>query len=788
MFSGYNYSFLILTLTTNKNMMKRLLSVVVAAVAIQAAVGAKTKKKPVAPKTTTIEIINKVNDHWQATHKAEVKAFWDDAAYFTGNMEAYKLTGNARFLEYSDRWARHNHWSGATETDHKKWLYRNYGESQQHVLFGDWQICFQTYLDMYAMNPDAYKIARAKEVMDRECAMSETDFWWWADALYMVMPVMTKLYKATGDTKYLDKLYDNFCFADSLMFDSEAGLYFRDGRYVYPKHKTDSGKKDFWARGDGWVLAGLAKVLTDMPQDYKHRQLFVSRFRQLAASVAKCQQKEGYWTRSMLDPEQAEGPETSGTAFFTYGLLWGMNHGLLDRATYEPVVDKAWQYLVGTALQTDGSVGYVQPIGDRAVKGQQLSAKSVTNFGTGAFLLAACEKVRFDDGSVNATDDKAFTLTFRNDTPDLRHEVVELDAQAVFSRLGISGGRQFCVFNSVNQEQTYQLTYDGKLLLDVSVRPGCQAVYTVKKGVPAVYHNTCYGRLYPERLDDIAWENDYGAYRCYGPALQQRGERSFGYDVWVKNTPDLVVEERYHIEEVMHAKQKPFRGVNKAAVDSIEHIMSYHLDHGYGLDAYGVGASLGCGTPALMDGDNILFPYCYHTYRILDNGPLRFTVELEYNPVKLLGDTAVVEHRIVSLDKGSNFNRTTVWYDGLTRPATFCSGLVLHTADTTSVKLGNDYVAYADPSDKPAAHNFQTFMGVVFPSGGVTSTVTKAGANGSDIAGHLLCRKSSLGVGEKITYYFGTSWSKYDCRSIGEWLLRIDALRTAVGAPLKAEF
>lgn len=768
-------------------MIKRLFPLFLAFATIPMMAGAKAKKKAATAKPATLEIINKVNDHWQATRKAEVKAFWDDAAYFTGNMEAYQLTGNASYLEYSDRWARHNNWSGATEKNHSKWLYRNYGESQQHVLFGDWQICFQTYLDMYAMNPDGYKIARAKEVMDWMCDMKETDFWWWADALYMVMPVMTKLYKTTGDTKYLDKLYANFCFADSLMFDSEAGLYFRDGRYVYPKHKTDSGKKDFWARGDGWVLAGLAKVLTDMPQDYAHRSLFEQRFRTLAASVAKCQQKDGYWTRSMLDPEQAEGPETSGTAFFTYGLLWGMNHGMLDRATYEPVVNKAWAYLIGTALQSDGSVGYVQPIGDRAVKGQQLSAKSVTNFGTGAFLLAACEKLRFDEGSVNPKDDKAFTVTFRNDTKDLRHEVAEIDAKTVFARLGISGGRQFRVFNSLGQEVAYQLTHDGKVLVDVSVRPGCKAVFTIKKGIPAVFRNTCYGRMYPERLDDIAWENDFGAYRCYGPALQRNKEKSYGNDVWVKNTPELVVEDRYHTEVVMHNMQKPLRGVNKAAVDSIESLMTYHLDHGYGLDAYGVGASLGCGTPALMDGDKILFPYCYRTYRLLDNGPLRFTVELEYNPVKLLGDTAVVEHRIISIDKGSNFNRTTVWYDGLTSPAAFCSGMVVHSADTTSVSLGSDYVAYADPSDKPADNNFQTFIGVVFPDGGVQTMANKSGANGSDIAGHLICHKPSLAAGERCTYYFGSAWSKYDCRSMAEWLLRIAALRNAVAAPLKAE-
>ena len=296
-------------------------SLAVALLLIPASGEAKAKKKQSAPQLSAIELIDKVNSHWQAANKPEVNAFWDNAAYFTGNMEAYKLTGDARYLEYSDKWARHNKWSGATESDPQKWQYKTYGEDQQHVLFGDWQACFQTYIDMYEMNPDQYKIARTREVMDRMCAMTETDFWWWADALYMVMPVMTKMYKITGDLKYLDKLYANFKFADDLMFDKETHLYYRDGKYIYPKHKTEAGKKDFWARGDGWVLAGLAKVLTDMPSSYDKRPFFELRFRQLAEAVSKCQQPEGYWTRSMLDPKQAEGPETSGTAFFTYGLL-----------------------------------------------------------------------------------------------------------------------------------------------------------------------------------------------------------------------------------------------------------------------------------------------------------------------------------------------------------------------------------------------------------------------------------------------------------------------------------
>lgn len=208
------------------------------------------------------------------------------------------------------------------------------------------------------------------------------------------MPVMTKMYKLTGDKQYLDKMYDNWQYANSIMYDKETGLYFRDGKYIYPKHKTNAGKKDFWARGDGWVVAAFAKILKDLPKSDKHRKTYIQYYKKIVKGVANCQQEEGYWTRSMLDPEQAPGRETSGTALFAYGIQWGINNGYLPAKKYQKVVDKAWEYLATVALQPDGTVGYVQPIGEKAIPGQVVNQKSVTNFGTGAFLLAACEYAR----------------------------------------------------------------------------------------------------------------------------------------------------------------------------------------------------------------------------------------------------------------------------------------------------------------------------------------------------------------------------------------------------------
>ncbi|MFD2286339.1 glycoside hydrolase family 88 protein [Pedobacter petrophilus] len=368
----------------------KLLQVVTALILLLAVV----KETTAQTKETILSQLNLANNYWQATNKPQVRAFWDHAAYQTGNMELYALGKNEAYRKYAEDWAEHNQWMGAKSSDQSKWKY-SYGETDDYVLFGDWQICFQTYIDLYNLQPAAYKIARAKEVMQFEISTAKNDYWWWADGLYMVMPVMTKLYKLTGDQKYSEKLFEYFMYANSIMYDQEEKLYYRDAKYIYPKHKSTNGKKDFWARGDGWVFAGLAKVLKDLPENDPHRKEYLTKYKNMAKAIAKSQQKEGYWTRSMLDPEHAPGAETSGTAFFTYGLLWGINNGHLKAKTYLPTAKKAWKYLSETALQPDGKIGYVQPIGEKAIPGQVVNASSTSNFGVGAFLLAGCEMYRY---------------------------------------------------------------------------------------------------------------------------------------------------------------------------------------------------------------------------------------------------------------------------------------------------------------------------------------------------------------------------------------------------------
>ncbi len=377
------------------------------------------------------------------------------------------------------------------------------------------------------------------------------------------------------------------------------------------------------------------------------------------------------------------------------------------------------------------------------------------------------------------------TVTVTNQERQQRQQLVEVNAQEVFSKLGIApADKKVVVTNALGQEVPYQLTFDGLLLIDAAVRPCGEAVYNIAKGTPQEMKTFVCGRQYPERVDDIAWENDRTAYRIYGPALQRSGERAFGVDVWVKNTPDLEVEKRYTLELAHHHEIQELtkQGKTKEA-KQMEYATTYHFDHGYGLDCYKVGPSLGGGAPALVVDGKLLLPYCYKEYKILDNGPLRFTVELTYNPTVVKGET-VVEHRIISLDKGSNFNKMVLWYEGVSAPRDVAAGVVVHQEDTQTIATARDYVAYADPTDNPQAQNFQIYVAALFPQG-VDETKTlwdETPQNG--IAGHVVGMWKNYTSNQRLTYYFGSAWSKNDVTTFDEWKMRIENYLNALHAPL----
>lgn len=206
--------------------------------------------------------------------------------------------------------------------------------------------------------------------------------WTWCDALFMSPPALAMAARATGDRRYLDFMHKMWWKTTDYLYDKEEHLYYRDSRFF--------GQKIFWSRGNGWVLAGLARVLQELPSDYPERERYVTLFREMAPKIASLQQADGYWRSNLLDPEALPLPETSGTAFYVYGLAWGVNAGLLDRATYEPVIRRGWAALV-RAVHPNGMLGYVQRIGDQP---GETSPSGTEIYGVGALLLAGSEVLR----------------------------------------------------------------------------------------------------------------------------------------------------------------------------------------------------------------------------------------------------------------------------------------------------------------------------------------------------------------------------------------------------------
>lgn len=209
--------------------------------------------------------------------------------------------------------------------------------------------------------------------------------WWWCDSLFMAPPVLTRMSAITGDAKYIDAMDQQFWRVYNRLYDKNVNLFARDERFI--ERRSANGKKIFWSRGQGWVVAGLARILEAMPENYPSRPQYLKLFQEMMASIARFQQPDGLWRASLLDLEAYPEPETSGTAFFTYAMAFGINHGLLDRKTYLPQVLKGWAGLNNYILPS-GILGQVQSAGDQPVPTKR---ETTALYASGAFILAGLE-------------------------------------------------------------------------------------------------------------------------------------------------------------------------------------------------------------------------------------------------------------------------------------------------------------------------------------------------------------------------------------------------------------
>jgi unsaturated rhamnogalacturonyl hydrolase len=297
---------------------------------------------------------------------------WTYAALYDGMLAASKTTGDARYRDAMVRMAQRFNW---------KLLNERFPHADDMALG-------KSYMDLYLEKRDPVRMADTKAVLDQLVVRPDDPsklLWWWCDALYMAPPVLARMSVATGDRRYLDTMDREWWQTSASLYDPAEHLYFRDSRYF--KQKQANGQKVFWARGNGWVMGALAKVLEVMPKDYPSRGKYIAQYKEMADRIASIQGKDGLWRSGLLDPDAYDLPEVSGSAFFTYSLAWGINHGVLDRARFEPVVERAWAGML-SHVYADGRLGSIQPIDGQPGKFKP-SASYV--YGVGGFLLAASE-------------------------------------------------------------------------------------------------------------------------------------------------------------------------------------------------------------------------------------------------------------------------------------------------------------------------------------------------------------------------------------------------------------
>ena len=346
---------------------------------------------------TDIKAVLKAVADWQIrTPLTHPLADWTNGALYAGMVEWAGISDNDSYYGWLKEIAEKNSWS------------YNLQKNPLARYHADDYCVGQTYIELYRKYKDKKMIQPMRAYLDQIMKdpatgdlrfVNTSDYWstqrWsWCDALFMGPTVWAKMANVTGRKKYLDFMYGEYKATTDYLYDKDENLYFRDSNYF--ARKEANGEKVFWGRGNGWVFAGLPAIIRELPAKYEHKDYFVTIFKAMAAKLLSLQSADGYWHASLLDPASYPNPEMSATAFFVFGMAWGVNNGYLDKEKYLPAIEKGWKSMV-LSVWPDGKVGYIQPIG--------ADPKSVTRemtevYGVGGFLMAGTEITRLIDKGI----------------------------------------------------------------------------------------------------------------------------------------------------------------------------------------------------------------------------------------------------------------------------------------------------------------------------------------------------------------------------------------------------
>ena len=680
---------------------------------------------------------------WQLAHPPTNRppTGWVQAAGYAGMMSLAGISGDVKYRDAMVAMGETNEWQLGARKFH----------ADDHCVG-------QTYTELYSLLRQPKMIAplqvRFDDILAKPSAVTSMDFsqpnkvyleqWSWCDALFMSPPAWVRLYAATGDERYLQFAVKEWWRTTDYLYDKEEHLYFRDSTFF--KKTEANGKKVFWGRGNGWVMGGIVRMLQYLPTNHPDRPRFEKLFKDMAAKILTCQQADGLWRASLLDPESYPLKEASGSGFFTYAFAWGVNQGLLDRAKFEPAIQKAWTALVG-CVEADGRLTHVQPIGADPKK---FAPESTEAYGVGAFLLAGGEVYRMAVWQ-NA---KPVEVRVKNPAAFRREsETIELNLSG---KRAVMDGLSSRILDS----QSYSPSGGAdKLLFQVDLAPGeTRAFYilnaTALPAVPPPIVKT-FARFVPERYDDFAWESDRIAHRTYALALitaPDGATTSSGPDVWIKKDHRLIVD-------VMYATKH------------------YHEDNGDFMDDYRVGKSRGCGGLGIWDGKKLFVSSNYRNWKVITTGPIRSEFELTYDAWDAGNGRKVSETKRYSIDAGSWFTRAQCTLSSEDKsPLTIGVGLAERACPTNREEFfardqSEGWMTYWQPEDKPKgiiADAIVLAKGSVkeftndnpeMPDGVKHAAVPQPTHEGYPAIRNQLAITQAE-VGQPFIYYFGACWDR----------------------------
>lgn len=327
-------------------------------------------------------LMEKVNDYWIAANPEPGDCDWERAAYFLGDLAAYEMIGKQSYLDYAVTWALSNHW--------------NFHQNENHqATNADSLSCGEIYLDLmtrYGVEGDMEHIRKTLEWTVHDSA---NDYWWWIDTIYMALHFYTRMGLYLKEERLIDKayrLYQNSR-TERRCFDEEEGLWFRDERFLPEAALSENGKKIFWSRGNGWVLAGLARTLRTLPKEHPYHAEYLRDYLRMAGAIRDCQCGDGFWRANLLEPEAFPMPETSGTALNVLGLLIGIRDGFLEESFLDCAL-KGFEALTCESLEENGRIGWVQ---EPNIQPGPVNREATNDYAVGTYLLICRELIEYQE-------------------------------------------------------------------------------------------------------------------------------------------------------------------------------------------------------------------------------------------------------------------------------------------------------------------------------------------------------------------------------------------------------